>query len=94
VARDYYNPNSICITEHTIKIKHLSTPAPFKNSGEERVLSHHIMLHLKEAETPEYRELTQSCPVCGEEKTAEYCTTCTFLLPLKSHHRFQKPLGW
>lgn len=37
------------------------------NSGEERVICHHIMLHLKEAEIPEYRKLIQSCLVCGQE---------------------------
>lgn len=61
------------------------------NSGEERVICHHIMLHLKEAEIPEYRKLIQSWWFEGR-KTAEYCTTGTFLLPLKSHQT-SKALG-
>lgn len=57
------------------------------NSVVKRVLFYNIRLHLKEAETWEYKELTQSCRVCVEENTAEYCTIPTFLLPLKSNHR-------
>lgn len=62
------------------------------NSVEKRVLFYYIRLLLKEAETLDYKELTQSCLFVGR-KTAEYCTIPTFSLPLKSHHRAQKPSG-
>lgn len=63
------------------------------NLVEKRVVFYHIRLHLKEVETLEHKELAQSCLVCGEENTAECFTIPTYFLPLKSHHRLQKPSG-
>lgn len=62
------------------------------NSVEKRVIFYHIRLHLKELETLGYKELTQSCLVCREENTAEYCTIPYFLTPTEQPPQTPKAL--